>query len=372
MQKSILFISEVFGSGHTKVAEALEQSISLIEPSVQTSIIEPGMILHPVTTSIFLHSYKKIITRYPSLWRMIYHSKEDQPPSRWFQFLIYQLFHRNLDQYVEKFNPNLVICTHPFSSSSISRMKQAGSPIQLCTVITDFHAHRAYVQQEVDLYMVSDEDVSQQLIDMGISQDKIAITGIPTRYDFWHKSEQIEAQKKLQLNRRPTVLVMGGGFGLGGIKDIAFSLLKWKEKIQILICTGSNEPLRLSLTHNKNFHHPNVKITGFVDDIDVMFDSANLIITKPGGVTCFEALTKGIPMLLYQPVPGHEEQNLNHLVNLELAAKLNHIQELDHWIQTLLEDNDVFTNWVAKIQKYQRNINPLAGAKSVVRLLNQL
>lgn len=371
MQRTILFLSEVFGSGHTKAAEALVQSISLLEPSIQTLIIEPGMMLHPIATSLFLRSYKNIITNYPYLWKIIYRSNKNQPVPYWLQFIIYQLFHRNMDQILEQFKPDLVICTHPFSSSSLSRVKKLGNPIRLCTVITDFHVHRVWVQPEVDLYIVSGDEVRRQLFEMGIPQKRIAVTGIPIRMNFWTKDSKQEARRKLKLNNLPTVMVMGGGLGLGGMEEIAFSLVKWKESIQLIICTGSNDPLRLSLLCNKHFQHPHIVIMGFVDIIDKLFDAADLIITKPGGITCIEALTKGVPLFLYQPIPGHEEHNCSHLVNLGLAIKINDRQEMDYWIEKLLFAPDVFEPWIARIEQFQQKMNPLAGAKSVIELLGQ-
>ncbi|AHD05660.1 monogalactosyldiacylglycerol synthase-like protein [Paenibacillus larvae subsp. larvae DSM 25430] len=149
MQKKILILSE-FGSGHTKAAEALAQSIAYLEPSIHTQIVEIGKMLHPTRTSFFFRVY----TVYPFLWKKIYESKQNQPISQWLQFTIYQLFHRNIEQILDKIQPDLIICTHPFNSSSIARLKKMGYPVRLCTVITDFHTHGIWVQPEVDLYLV--------------------------------------------------------------------------------------------------------------------------------------------------------------------------------------------------------------------------
>ncbi|MEV2909602.1 hypothetical protein ABNF65_13370 [Paenibacillus larvae] len=140
MQKKILILSE-FGSGHTKAAEALAQSIAYLEPSIHTQIVEIGKMLHPTRTAFFFRVYMKLITVYPFLWKKIYESKQNQPISQWLQFTIYQLFHRNIEQILDKIQPDLIICTHPFNSSSIARLKKMGYPVSLCTVITDFHAH---------------------------------------------------------------------------------------------------------------------------------------------------------------------------------------------------------------------------------------
>ncbi len=371
MQKKILIFSEAFGSGHTIAAEALAQGIALQEPSVQTEILEIGRKLHPFTSNLILGSYKQIITKCPYLWKKMYHnlSKQNQATPYWLQFLIYQLIHRNIEKVLEQLKPNLVICTHPFSSSSLSRLKKMGFPVSICTVITDFHAHRVWIQHEVDLYVVSSDEVRLQLIDSGISKHRISVTGIPIKSNFWAKNNKLHARKKLNLEDKPTVMVMGGGFGLGGIKDLAHSLIKWKENIQLIICTGNNHSLRISLERNKHFQHPHIRIIGFVDIIDNLLDAADLLITKPGGLTCFEALSKGVPMLIYQPIPGHEEYNCNHLVKHELAVRIHHRQEVDCWIEKLLSSPDAFEQLYKNIEQFQQEMNPLAGTKAVLDLL---
>lgn len=370
MQKKILILSEMFGSGHTKAAEALAESISLLDPLIHTDIIESGKALHPATTALFLRSYKKIITKYPFIWNKIYQSKQSLPISPLLQSIIYQLFHRNIEQVLEQVQPHLVICTHPFNSSSLARLKKAGYPISLCTVITDFHAHGFWVQPEVDLYLVSAAEVRQQLIRMGISKYRIAVTGIPVKADFWRKTTKHEARKKIKIKDLPTVTIMGGGLGLGGIQELADTLIKWKESVQLIICTGNNEHLRLSLQNNEHFQHPNILILGFVDWIDSLLDATDLLFTKPGGLTCFEALSKAVPILIYQPIPGHEQFNCNHLVNLELAVRINNPDDADYWIEKLLVSPDTF-EWLRKnMEQFQQRLNPMAGAQSILELLN--
>lgn len=368
MSKNILFLTEAFGSGHTNAAEALKQSIAVLEPSIRMHMIDPSKLLHPNTRTFFLHSYKKMINNYPYLWKIIYHHAS---PPHVVQSIIYYLFHRNLDQVLQHFKPDLIVCTHPFTSSSLARLKRAGGhPLRICTVITDLHVHRVWVQSEVDLYIVSHKEVQQQLIDFGVSPKRIAVTGMPVRMNFWQKNNKIEARKKLKIHHMPTIIIMGGGWGIGKMKEIALSLLKWKDSIQLLICTGSNARLKTSLSQNKTFQHPHIIISGYVDHIDRWFDAADLIITKPGGITIFEALTKGVPLLLYDPIPGQEEYNCNHFVNSKLAVKMNHMRELDDWMEKLLFKPSEFEPWIARIRQFQQEIHPLASAKSILQLLD--
>jgi processive 1,2-diacylglycerol beta-glucosyltransferase len=366
VSKKVLILSEAIGSGHTKAAEALMQGISYLAPSIKTKILEVGQTLHPLTAKLLLNTYLKIIVRSPSLWGKMYHYKQTEPLSNWKKFIIYQLFHRQIEFLLHQEKPHLIICTHPFTSSSVSRLKRMGYRFTLCSVITDFHVHGAWVHREVDVYLVSNEDVYHQLIHMGIPKNRIVVTGLPIRSNFWTKKNKQEMRKKLKLKNIPTVIIMGGGLGLGGIQPIARALLKWKEKIQVIICTGFNKTLRTALLRDEMFHHPHFHILGFVNHIDEWMEAADLLITKPGGLTCFEALSKGLPMYIYQPIPGHEEKNCDFLINNHLAIKIDDTNHIDTLIEKLLISPQELEFLHNKIREFQQKIDPLASAKFIV------
>lgn len=369
MSKKVLILSEAIGSGHTKAAEALMQGISHLAPSIQTKILEVGQTLHPLTTRLLLNTYLKIIVRSPSLWGKMYCYKQTKPLSDWEKFVIYQLFHRQFEALLEQENPHLIICTHPFTSSSASRLKRMGYRFTLFSVITDFHVHGAWVHREVDVYLVSSEEVYNQLVNMGVSKNRIVVTGLPIRSNFWTKKNKQEMRKKLKLKNIPTVIIMGGGLGLGGIQELAYSLLKWREKIQVIICTGSNKTLRTVLLRDVMFHHPHFHILEFVNHIDEWMEAADLLITKPGGLTCFEALSTGLPMYIYQPIAGHEEKNCDFLINNHLAIKIDDTNHIDVLIEKLLFFPQELEFLHNKIREFQQKIDPLASAKFIVNQL---
>jgi processive 1,2-diacylglycerol beta-glucosyltransferase len=370
MSKKVLILSEAMGTGHTKAAEALIQGISLLAPSIHTQVLEVGKTLNPVTTKLLIHTYLKMIIRSPSLWKKMYHYKHNKPLPNWMKFIIYQLFHRQMEVLLAQEKPNLIICTHPFSSASVSRLKRLlGDPLTLCTVITDFHVHGAWVHSEVDAYLVANQYVYDQLINMGVPKNRITITGIPLRSNFWVKKNKQEIRKKLKLKDIPVVMIMGGGLGLGGIRQLADSLLKWKEKIQVIICTGNNEKLRKSLSRNEKFHHPHFHILGFIDSIDEWMDASDLLITKPGGLTCFEALSKDLPLFIYQPIPGHEERNCDFLVNNDLGIRIDDSNSIDIWIEKLVTSPQKMPFSHDQMRSFQQEIDPLASALFIVNLL---
>lgn len=371
MGKKILILSEAIGHGHAKAAEALVQGISYLAPTVEIKILEASNLLHPIATKIMVQFYLKMILLFPGIWRKIYHYHSHKPLSNWKKEMIYLLFYRKIETILNQENPHLVICTHSFSCATMARLKRQGYPTTLCVAITDFHVHGVWVHSEVDFYLVASQNVCDELIKMGIPKSKILVTGMPSRSDFWTVGNKEEIKRKLHLRNIPTIMIMGGGLGLGGIRKIAYALLKWKDKVQIIICTGNNNKLRNMLLNDQKFHHPHIQILGFVEKISDWMDVADLLITKSGGLTCFEALLKGVPLCIYQPLSGHEEKNSDFLVNNHLAIRIEEAVQIDDWIEKLFIDAQEISYIYQNICHFQRKIDPLAGPKCITHLLNE-
>ncbi|GAA0453796.1 MGDG synthase family glycosyltransferase [Alkalibacillus silvisoli] len=371
MPKKILILSEPFGLGHTKVAEGIAQRISMYDSSIDIKIMELGSVLKPFITSVFVHSYQKLSTQLPTLWRKLYHFQQHQPVSMSLQYSIYKLFHRKIEDVLEQFEPDLVICTHPFCSSTVARKKRLGFKVKQCTILTDCYAHGIWAQPEVDLYFVPNQGVKDQMVDMGIKSDRIVVTGIPVDPKFSTNENKHHIRKELNLKELPTVLIMGGGLGLGGIPQIANTIAKWKEELQIVICTGKNEKLKDSLLDNKDFQHTNIHVLGYVDNVDEWMEASDLLITKPGGLTCFEAIFKGVPLLIYQPLFGHEEENCQFFVKQELAIELSGEDMVDDYINKLLNEPEEINKIRQNMQQFQQKMDPQRSVQSIVEFLYQ-
>src|SRR5690606_22181416 len=125
--------------------------------------------------------------------------------------LIYYLFYRRVEKILDQEKPHFIICTHFFCSITMARLKRSGYPIPLCVVITDFHVHGVWVHPEVDMYFVANRVVAEHLVRMGIQKEKIFVTGMPIRSDFWKPRDKYRIRRQLRLKNLPTILVMGGG-----------------------------------------------------------------------------------------------------------------------------------------------------------------
>ena len=134
------------------------------------------------------------------------------------------------------------------------------------------------------------------------------------------KGNRKELCSKIDPNLKPeayTVLVLGGGEGLGRIEDVVWVLKEFP--IQCLIVTGRNEKLRQRLSRLKQ-DYPRLFVFGYVDNMHDLMDISDICITKPGGATVAECLVKGLPMIACRPpLPGPETENMTFLSSKKLA-----------------------------------------------------
>ncbi|KWX89173.1 UDP-N-acetylglucosamine:LPS N-acetylglucosamine transferase, partial [Paenibacillus riograndensis] len=159
----------------------------------------------------------------------------------------------------------------------------------------------------------------------------------PFHPKFWGGSNKTLVRRELGVAVIPTVLIMGCGLGLMFGKEVMDSLTARMDDIQLVFCMGSNEKLVAKMRANPLLNHPNVKILGYTSEINKLMDASDLLITKPGGMTCTEGQAKGIPMLFYSAIPGQEEKNCQYFVELGLAEELDS-DVVDKWFSLLLRE----------------------------------
>jgi processive 1,2-diacylglycerol beta-glucosyltransferase len=338
MTKRILILSEAFGSGHTKAAEAVMDGVLLLRPEWQVQVLELGTWLRPKMSHIISRFYLNTLRYSPKLWGLMYRRMQHLPIKPRVEFLLHQLFYREMAHLLGNIQPDLIVCTHPFPSAVVSRLKRMGLRIPLYTVVTDYGAHGSWISSEVDRYFLPSMNVWEEMTKMGVTQEHLDVTGIPTHPKFWNKQDKREIRQKLGLSNQTTLLCMGGGLGVGLSDEILETIYRFRQDIQILFVTGQNEFLYHSLKENLSFQHPNFHVFPFVENINELMDASDILMTKPGGVTCTEAMSKGIPMILLNPIPGQEEDNCRYFVEQRLGILAREVEEIEAYLKGFIQN----------------------------------
>jgi processive 1,2-diacylglycerol beta-glucosyltransferase len=203
------------------------------------------------------------------------------------------------------------------------------------SIVTDFEAHALWMDADVDLYCVAAEETKARLIARGAANGNAVATGIPLAAKFALPVNALAVRKQFGLrDDLQTLLVLSGGFGMGPVGKILAALDRVAREFQTVVVCGRNEELRRELAAQDR-KHP-TRVLGFAANMHELMTVADLILTKPGGLTSSEALALGKPLFILDPIPGQEAANSDFLLERGAAVKVNRVEDLPYRLGQLL------------------------------------
>lgn len=336
----LMYISEV--SGHRSAAIAIEKALKMIQPETETLSIDAFNYTNPVSERIIHAIYMTVIKRFPKIWDYLYDNPKIVKLTEKIKKRVNYANAQKLKILFNSFNPDSIVCTQAFPCGMASGYKEVfKSSVPLIAVLTDYAPHSYWIYNNINYYITPSDEVSTNLIAKGITPEQIKCLGIPFDPKFNEPINKNEIFNKLGLSYNiPTILIMGGGHGLGPIERIVQSLEKIPGKLQEIIVTGNNIKLHKSLNKNIKRYKKKILIMGYVNNINELMGISNIIITKPGGITTAEALSKKMPMIIVNPLPGQEAKNTEYLIKQQAAIKVDNPQDMGHIINNLLQNKD--------------------------------
>jgi processive 1,2-diacylglycerol beta-glucosyltransferase len=211
-------------------------------------------------------------------------------------------------------------------------------------VCTDFATHRLWANQPCERYFCATEEGAAYLGVFDVPRELIDVTGIPIHPDFSRQPSRIDVLNKHGLSaERPTILQMCGGFGVGPVEEIYRALLQSEKAINLIVVAGRNEKLKTELEAINRSSRHEVKILAFTKEMADWMAIADLVVSKPGGLTTSEALARGLPMLIANPIPGQETRNSDFLLENGAAVKIDHPCQLPIKLSRLFSDRSRLT-----------------------------
>src|SRR5581483_6835251 len=238
------------------------------------------------------------------------------------------------------------------------------------TVATDFETHRLWVHEPCELYFTATDEGALYLQNWGVPAGTTRVTGIPVHPAFAEPKDRAECLRRQGLvGDRPVVLQVAGGFGVGPVAAIFGQLLAVARPLEVVVVTGRNEEARAQLAGMPVPERHRAKVLGFTDQIDELMAAADVIVSKPGGLTTSEVLARGAAMVVVNPIPGQESRNSDFLLENGAAIKVNNIATLAHKVTDLLRDPDRLSRLQANARRLGR---PRAAFDVVERSLKLL
>lgn len=388
MSKKILIMSASTGGGHNRAARAIKEELeskTIDNETVECEIIDSLKLVNNTMDKIISRGYEKSAIYTPKAYGSVYRFSESSLVSK-NEFkgnLLTSLMAQKFKKLLNDSQPDLIIGTHPFPMIALSTLKKYTNidihnlnlsdtfhkkyvnlnVPPMISVLTDYTTHSTWIQNEIDYYIVGHEYVKELLVFEGVESNKVKAFGIPVEKSFLSHRDRETVLEELDLSPdKLTVLLMGGSFGAGNIKETLSELMEIDRDFQILVITGRNESLREKIEKglSQHFHDKNVKVLGFTNKMNDILASVDVLVSKPGGLTTTESLLKDVPMIVPYYIPGQEEENLDFLSNCGAALRTTKKYNLSVLLKVLIDDPsrlDMLKRNIKSIRKFNSSQN---------------
>ena len=342
--RTILIVYATAGIGHKKAAIAVKKAYDEMKlPDTEVTLIDALDYTNNFFKWAYLQAYLLMVNKLPTFWGLSYYLT-DMPFVDLFVSYIRRLNNwinsKKLVNYILDTKPDVIISTHFFGSEVIADLKQKSLVLsKLVTVITDYRPHAWWLAEGTDAYIVASEDTRRDLEKRKIDPAKIEVMGIPIEPIFSKSLDRPKIFKETALRDDLfTILVIGGGFGVGPIEGIVKVIAEIDKNLQTVVVCGHNEELVRKIQSLKDERNLNMKVLGFIDNVYEYMDISDILISKSGGITVSESLAKEIPLVVISPILGQETGNCAFLVRNNAAVKVKRLEDLKAALEGLMAD----------------------------------
>jgi processive 1,2-diacylglycerol beta-glucosyltransferase len=370
MPKKILVLSASVGAGHMRAAQAVELALRQVAPDAEVKNLDVLTLTNIAFRKIYGEAYLDLVNKAPHVLGYFY-DVMDRPrraESRRdaLRGVVNKLNLSKLCDMLECDHWDVIVNTHflPAEIIAMLRKKRKVKTPQM-TVTTDFETHRLWVNQPMEKFCTATEEGAEYLAHWGVPRETINVIGIPIHPAFAQPKDRVACLKAQGLlGDRPVVLQLAGGFGVGPIQNIFESILSIKERLEIVVVAGKNEKVRKQLAAINPPKHHRVKVIGFTTEMHELMTAADLVVTKPGGLTSSEVLACGAAMAIVNPIPGQESRNSDYLLENGAAIKINNLGTLAFRLAKLLEN----PNELSRLKQNAKRIGKPNAAFDVAKL----
>src|SRR5918911_761479 len=312
----ILIISSDTGGGHRSAAAAIVAGVQKFfhGQSYAVRVVRAIEESHEITAKL-VRLYNWVLRNKQHWMKYVYWAvNRFRPETR-------EFFHRRCIGYVrdlfEKWCPHVVVSVHPLTQHIFARvLKELGlaDTIPLVTVVTDpcYGFWKGWACDDVRLYLVASEEARQQLIDYGVAPERIKVSGMPVHPKFEMPDERAAQAARSALGLDPekfTVFVNAGWVGGGNIPEIFRELIHGDLDVQAIFLAGKNEELRAEAEQLAARARFPVKVIGYSEQVEQLMQAANVMISKLGGLTTFEALACRVPIIADATTPPMPQES---------------------------------------------------------------
>jgi 1,2-diacylglycerol 3-beta-galactosyltransferase len=315
--KRVLFLFSDTGGGHRAAAEAIRDALLIRHPDeVSAEIVDVFRAYSPFPLKYMPEFYPWLVNRSKSSWAMGYHLTNSRESVQLLSLGIYNSIEKGLKRMLEEHPADAIVCVHSVLNSPTMRaLRQLEQRPPYITVVTDLvSTHHFWYDPHVDRCLVPTQQAYERGLRSGLKPEQMRVTGLPVHPHFAERLKaKAAARAELGWNPDlPTIVLVGGGEGMGPLYKTARALNDERLNCQLVIIAGRNQPLKEKL-ESSEWHQP-THIYPFVSNMPVIMAGADILVTKAGPATICEACIAGLPVILYDAIPGQETGNIDFVV----------------------------------------------------------
>lgn len=372
----IIVLTASAGAGHNVAARALEEALHAEAPELEVEVLDVLDWSNPFFRRLYAQGYLSLVNHAPTAMGVLYEAL-DRPNQRW-RDAIRTAFQnvnvgRTLRHLVQR-RPRIVINTHFLPAEVVAQARRRGKlDCPQVTVTTDFETHRLWAQSPTERYFTATEEGKAYLCTWGVPASCVRVSGIPVRSAFEDppRRDAVRAREGLALDR-PLVLLLCGGLGMRPPEQLLLELQALPDDLQIVVVAGRNEKLRARLEAKASHDaRRRTRVVGFTDRMHEWMAAADLVISKPGGLTVAESLVIGVPMVIVNPIPGQEARNSDYLLEHGASIKVNNPRLLGYRVGALLRDAERMGQLRAAVARLARPGAARAIVRDVLELIGR-
>lgn len=357
----VLIFSVSTGQGHNVAARAVAEHLTATgaECVLDDAVFRVGSWLGKATNALYSLAINSCRFFYGKFYAVAEHRRANSYTGS-FARSVNRTLVRNIRLKIEAENPDVILCTHPFAASALDAVKQKHPfRAKLAGIVTDFTVHPFWEDAlRLDLLFVPAEGLCAAAVAKGFPAEKVLPLGIPIKEQHALSLSKEEAREALAFDKElKTVLVMSGSMGRGNLAKTLRAIDGAPFPLHIVTVCGTNKRAQRKI--EKQRFQNKVTVFGYTDKVPLLMTAADCMISKPGGLSTSEVLTKQLPLLIFDPIPGHEERNAAFLEQAGAALWVKERQALLPALLSVLTDS---TRREAIMEAERRLQKPQAAA----------
>jgi processive 1,2-diacylglycerol beta-glucosyltransferase len=366
----VLVLTLSFGSGHVQAARTIAREIKRQSPDAEVRVLDALADCRFLFRAFYVWPYWAMVRYAPALWdRFFTHRtvrlKRSTAPAWVFRLGCPEVFREIVD-----FKPNAIVATEVAACELTVIARRGGfTKARVVSVITDFEAEPAWVQREVEAYAVADDHVRDQLCAWGATATRIVACGIPADHRFCDRHDETNTRWRHKIrDDAPIVLLMGGGRGPTHMNEVAARLCESGQPMHVIAVTGHDKRMLRRLEGIRAWPPVSLHVLGWRDDVAALMQAAAVLVTKPGGLTTAEAALSGLPVVIFDAIPGPEQRNAARLTETGAGISTGGARETAVTVLALLRDEGARRRMSIRARGLAR---PEAAATIAMLALNQ-